>query len=286
MNLDFLETFLDVMETRNFGRTAERLDTRQSTVSARIRALESDVGVQLFVRGRAGAIPTAAGERFAQHARSLKSAWTFARQDTGATEKFDGTLRIAAQFSLMRTVLLDWAADLHQSGGRISLHIEADYSAQIVSDLANGNLDIGVLFAPRHNPDIRLEEIGQLRFVMVSTQPRFIGEIEADQYILPGYTSYFSRRHAELLPHLSQPSMIVGYEGLALDLLQRFGGATYLPVHLLAEYSGAQQMLPVEGAPEIIQPVFLAVQVRRVHEILIKRAIKSLKTIAATRLAS
>ena len=44
MNLELLETFLDVLETRNFNRTAERLGTTQSTVSMRIRALEAAVG--------------------------------------------------------------------------------------------------------------------------------------------------------------------------------------------------------------------------------------------------
>jgi DNA-binding transcriptional LysR family regulator len=63
MNLDLLDTFFDLLETRNFNRTAERLGTTQSTVSMRVRALETAVGAKLFQRGRAGATPTASGTR-------------------------------------------------------------------------------------------------------------------------------------------------------------------------------------------------------------------------------
>ena len=40
MQIDLLDTFLDLAETRSFHRTAEKLGITQSTVSARISALE------------------------------------------------------------------------------------------------------------------------------------------------------------------------------------------------------------------------------------------------------
>ncbi|PSQ93868.1 MAG: hypothetical protein BRD57_01310, partial [Proteobacteria bacterium SW_6_67_9] len=49
-----LDTFLDLLETRNFHDTAANLEVTQSTVSARIRALEQALGARLFVRGRGG----------------------------------------------------------------------------------------------------------------------------------------------------------------------------------------------------------------------------------------
>ena len=43
MQIDLLDTFLDLAETRSFHRTAERLRITQSTVSARVTALESQL---------------------------------------------------------------------------------------------------------------------------------------------------------------------------------------------------------------------------------------------------
>ncbi|MDA0218543.1 MAG: LysR family transcriptional regulator [Proteobacteria bacterium] len=44
MNVEQARTFLEVLATGNFNRAAERLHVTQSTVSARIRALEETLG--------------------------------------------------------------------------------------------------------------------------------------------------------------------------------------------------------------------------------------------------
>ena len=67
MQIELLDTFLDLIETRNFNRTAERLGITQSTVSSRIRSLETLLDKQLFIRGKSGTEPTVAGIRCASH---------------------------------------------------------------------------------------------------------------------------------------------------------------------------------------------------------------------------
>ena len=72
MQIDLLDTFLDLLETRSFHRTAERLGVSQSTVSGRVRALEEALGVRVFDRSRAGVQLTTEGLRFEPHARALR----------------------------------------------------------------------------------------------------------------------------------------------------------------------------------------------------------------------
>src|SRR5260370_39060785 len=50
MNLDQLETFVQVARTRSFSRAAVLLDLAQPTLSGRIAALEAELGTRLFVR--------------------------------------------------------------------------------------------------------------------------------------------------------------------------------------------------------------------------------------------
>ncbi len=54
MQIEWIETFLDLLDTRSFNKSAERLNITQSTVSARINALETEIGKKLFSRSRAG----------------------------------------------------------------------------------------------------------------------------------------------------------------------------------------------------------------------------------------
>ncbi len=50
MQLDQIDTFLDLCETKSFHQTAERLGVTQSTVSSRIKSLETSLGARLFKR--------------------------------------------------------------------------------------------------------------------------------------------------------------------------------------------------------------------------------------------
>ena len=49
MDTELLKTFLEVSRTRHFGRAAESLYLTQSAVSFRIRQLENQLGVNLFI---------------------------------------------------------------------------------------------------------------------------------------------------------------------------------------------------------------------------------------------
>ena len=53
MQIDLLDTFLDLAETRSFHRTAERLRITQSTVSARVTALEQAKALRAQAPGKA-----------------------------------------------------------------------------------------------------------------------------------------------------------------------------------------------------------------------------------------
>jgi len=53
---------------RNYSRAADALGLTQSALTRSIQSLESDLGLRLFDRSRAGVVPTAAGRRFAEEA--------------------------------------------------------------------------------------------------------------------------------------------------------------------------------------------------------------------------
>ena len=52
MDVDRARTFLEIVSSGSFLRAAERLNVTQTTVSARIRTLEEELGRPLFIRSK------------------------------------------------------------------------------------------------------------------------------------------------------------------------------------------------------------------------------------------
>ncbi|NOV20206.1 LysR family transcriptional regulator [Ensifer adhaerens] len=280
MNLDLIDTFLDLLETGNFRRTSERLETTQPAVSGRIKTLERAVGAQLFHRGKMGTVPTPSGIRFEKHARALKASWAHARHDIGGLEQHDGPLRVSAQFGLTGTLLLDWIGEIRATNKRLALHLEASHSTQIVADVADGKADIGLMCAPQNLPDLNIEEIGAARLVMISTEFEYLAEVTPEKYIQATYSTYIERIHSEVLPHLTQSAITVGHEELAVGFIRRCGGTTYLPEHILGALADSGvSARRVKGAPEIQQPVYVVTQRRRKHDPFVNLAIRALRTV-------
>ena len=71
MDLELLRTFLEVHRNRHFGRASETLHLTQAAVSARIKHLESLLGVQLFDRLRRDIRLTPEGNRLVRYAERL-----------------------------------------------------------------------------------------------------------------------------------------------------------------------------------------------------------------------
>lgn len=89
MDLDWLETFLAVVDRGGFTAASEQVHRSQSRVSAHIASLERQLGVRLLDRTRRPATPTPAGEVFARHARDIVAGVGSARAAIAALRGLD-----------------------------------------------------------------------------------------------------------------------------------------------------------------------------------------------------
>jgi len=84
VELDWLETFLAVVDRGGFTAASIQVHRSQSRVSAHIAALEREIGVRLIERGRRPAVVTEAGRVFATHAREILAGVRTARSAVAA----------------------------------------------------------------------------------------------------------------------------------------------------------------------------------------------------------
>jgi DNA-binding transcriptional LysR family regulator len=91
VELDWLETFLAVVDRGGFTAASEHVHRSQSRVSAHIAGLERELGVRLIDRARRPATVTAAGQVLARHAREIVAGVGSARSAVGALRALEGT---------------------------------------------------------------------------------------------------------------------------------------------------------------------------------------------------
>ncbi len=109
MELNWLEDFIALAETRNFSRAAEARNITQPAFSRRVRALEDWIGTPLFDRTAAGVELTAAGRQFRHGAEDLhRRILTLRHEAREAGGKAAATLRFAATHALSFTFVPEW----------------------------------------------------------------------------------------------------------------------------------------------------------------------------------
>lgn len=262
MQIELLETFLDLIESRSFNRTAERLGLTQSTVSARVASLESALGTRLFTRSRAGTDMTTEGLKFEPHARALRHAWSEARramQNTGTTAV---SLRIGIQNDLAADHIGDWVAEFRGKLPDCAFYLEPDYSTQMCHDITLGSLDFAVMFTPRALPDLHFTSIGEVRYRLISTDATIRAGLHPATYIRANYAPAFDQTHRQLLPEMLDAPLASGQNAAVAGLLTTLGGAGFVLEETAAQLVATGRFQLVTDVPAIDQPVFAAMHLR------------------------
>jgi LysR family transcriptional regulator, flagellar master operon regulator len=260
MTPDQIATFLDLADSRSFHATADRLGITQSTVSARIAALEGALGIALFTRSRAGAHLTTAGLKFAPHARALRHTMTEAARAVAPAGEAALTLRIGIQTDLAATRLGDWVTALARDLPACAFYIEPDFSAQMCADLVTGTLDFAVLYTPHPAPDLHFTTLGEARHVLVAHGVRRMADLTPATLIRANYAPAFAVQQATVLPRIGEAPFASGQSAAVVALLMALGGAAYVPEETARTLPAP--FVRVTDAPVIGQPVHAATHLR------------------------
>jgi LysR family transcriptional regulator, flagellar master operon regulator len=277
VQIELLETFLDLMETKSFNRTADRLNLKQSTVSARINTLEAVLGKKLFTRSRAGTQPTPAGYRLLDHARALRHQWNEARRSVASTGNFDQSMRIGIQHDLASNHIADWVAGFRAILPRAAFYIDLDFSNQMSVDLLAGELDLSILYTPKNLPDLHNELIGEVGYRLISSSARRIADIEPASYIFTRFSPAFEKVHNPMMADLAEAPLSSGQNITVCGLLSSLGGSAYVLEESATEMVAAQGFDYVEDAPRIPQGVYCAMHLRNRHSHVHRRLLESVR---------
>jgi DNA-binding transcriptional LysR family regulator len=167
-----LQYFVAVAETRHFTRAAELVHVAQPSLSQQIKALERELGADLFLRARGNISLTDAGEALLPLARRILADADTARHEVQELVQLRrGRVRLGATPSLCTGLLPDVLRAFHDRYPGIQLLIEEGGSHDLVRHLARGALDLALLVLPLPTPAPALTTVELLRedLVVVSS---------------------------------------------------------------------------------------------------------------------
>ncbi|MES2187168.1 MAG: LysR substrate-binding domain-containing protein [Pseudomonadota bacterium] len=136
------------------SRTAEALHTTQPSVSKMLRALEDEIGLELFVRGgnRLTALTEAGQEALVLAGRVLQDTAALKRLDQGHGAAAQGTLRVGTTHIHARYSLIAVAQRFFAAYPGVNLEFTINPPAQILAGVVGGTIDIGLCTLPKAVP--------------------------------------------------------------------------------------------------------------------------------------
>ncbi|RDD63698.1 LysR family transcriptional regulator [Ferruginivarius sediminum] len=280
MQLDAIRTFIAVTETGNFHEAAKRLNVTQSTVSARIRALEEGLGRTLFTRSKAGVDMTEPGRQFARYAANMMRLWQRAQHDVGLSHGFRSSFGLGSQVSLWDRLVLRWIPWMRQAAPDVALRVDADNSPTLQRHVADGVLDIAVMYQPRRRAGLAVEQLLVETLVMVSTRPD-AGQNWRDDYVFVHWGRDFEIAHTENFPDLGTPAVSAGLGALGLRYILENGGSAYFPIRIARPYLTDGRLHRVSGTPTMQRTAYVVYDPSTPNRDVLDRALLGLREVAA-----
>jgi DNA-binding transcriptional LysR family regulator len=252
MELRHLRNFVAIAEERSFTRAAERLWVAQPGLSAQVRRLEKELGVQLFERHPRGVDLTDAGELFLERARvALAAAEDALATGRDLADGLLGSLRLGVSMSAHCSVTERLVATFCRERPQVEVTVLEAYGGLLVRDLEDGRLDAVVVPAVFGVPGLRRQPLAAEPLVvaighahrLAGSGPLTAVELDGAELIVTGHrdgAAYdvaigdvlnaagvsHSERRGGYGPNLYAP--VVEDEAVAVTTLASLGGADLL----------------------------------------------------------
>lgn len=159
MRLRNLLTFVKVARLQSFHAAARQLHASQPAISARINALEDELGVQLFVRDTSGTRLTPRGVQLLPYAEKLVAISQEMKMQLQEDTPVQGSLRIGVVDTVAHLWLTTLLQHWREQFPLMEFEIAVDVSSVLWRQLQDHQLDLALLVAENHSPQLITEPL-------------------------------------------------------------------------------------------------------------------------------
>ena len=253
MDITLIKTFLEVVNTGNFVTASERLFVSQSAVSLRIKSLEENLGLPVFIRNKSGVTLTPAGTQFLRYAQTLLQLWEEAKRQVAVPEGYKDILVVAGEYGLWSRLLIRWLPLMEEEMPDVAFRAEVARPDRLTRQMVEGSVDIAVLYTPQIRPNLHVEKLFEDEIVLVTTDPNNNGLDQS--YIYVDWGEEFGAFHATHFPEYKHPRTTFDIGPITVNYLLNKGGSAFLPKRLVDPLLDAGHVYLVRDFPQFSLPV-------------------------------
>ena len=148
MNIEFLSSFVTVVEAGSLAEAARRLDLTPAAISARLHALETELGTALVQRAGRQVRPTDAGIRILERARTLLRDMRDLHV-LAVDSSLPGELRLGVFGSALTSVLPRVLERVYRRHPELTVFVSPGASVELCSRVSAGELDAAIVVEPQ-----------------------------------------------------------------------------------------------------------------------------------------
>lgn len=258
MNIATLRTFLTIVETGSLVKASKQLHVTQSTITARLKNLEEELGQTLINRQKSGITLTSAGERFRRYARPMTDLWRQAKQQTALPHGVNAICNIGCHPDLwphLGQTLFDKLCEVQPA---LALSVWLGSQSDLDTWIRSGLVDVSITYWATGHGNLAVHSIQQDQLVLVST--RADSPVKSDPgYVYIEYGEEFEREHAAAYADADIARLSFGQADLGLEHILQNGGSAYLPLRIVQPLLHDQKLFVLKGAPQFQRKIYLVI---------------------------
>ncbi|MBB4391074.1 LysR family transcriptional regulator [Bradyrhizobium sp. ERR14] len=250
MDIEEIQTFVEVADAGGISSAALRLGVAKSIVSRRLLRLEEELGVQLLARTTRGAALTEAGVTFRDYAARVSAEIDAAREAILPAGELRGRLRVAVPFSFGPTHFAPILAEMARRHPQLQIH--TCYSDRFVDLIAEG-YDCAIRVGYLQDSNLIARRVGAVYGKLVASpdyikahgSPKSPEELLAHEALMQS-TEAWQLMDGDKIITVRPQGRFKADNGTALLFAATAGlGIAYLPDSLTHEYVASGGLVPV-----------------------------------------
>lgn len=233
MDKEQVETFLSLVTYKNFTKSAEMLHVAQSTVSARLKSLEQELGKPLLRRTNKSVEITPSGLIFLPYAKRIIDLIEESKKELALENQYIDRLVLGGPSSAWNYIYRNALSTFAIENRNVSLELKTHSSENTISKVLDGVIDLGVSYTKPTHPNLVIHEHIEDHFIFVSrrkmNRPITVDDLNSKNFILNNWGDAFFKWFIELTDVNHLPALSMNQTAIVLKMIEEHDYFTLLP---------------------------------------------------------